>query len=33
MFHPDFGGDARRTLEAIGRSLAIAEFKIGRAHV
>ena len=26
MLHPDFGGDAKRTLEAIGRSLAIVEF-------
>ena len=26
MFHPNFGGDAKRTLEAIGRTLAIAEF-------
>jgi len=27
MFHADFGGDAKRTLKAIGRSLAIIEFE------
>jgi methyl-accepting chemotaxis protein len=27
MFHPDFGGDAKRVLEALGRSLAIIEFE------
>ncbi len=26
MLHPDFGGDAKRVLKAIGRSLAIIEF-------
>jgi methyl-accepting chemotaxis protein len=26
MFHPDFGGDAKRVLNAIGRSIAIIEF-------
>jgi len=27
MLHPDFGGDAKRVLEALGRSLAIIEFE------
>jgi methyl-accepting chemotaxis protein len=27
MFHADFGGDAKRTLKAIGRSLAVIEFQ------
>ena len=27
MVHPDFGGDAKRVLEALGRSLAIIEFE------
>ena len=27
MFHPDFGGDAKRILKALGRSLAIIEFE------
>ena len=27
MFHPEFGGDAKRVLEALGRTLAIIEFE------
>ena len=27
MLHPDFGGDAKRVLKALGRSLAIVEFE------
>jgi methyl-accepting chemotaxis protein len=27
MLHPDFGGDAKRVLEALGKSLAIIEFE------
>ena len=27
MLHPDFGGDAKRVLKALGRSLAIIEFE------
>ena len=28
MLHPDFGGDAKRILAALGKSLAIIEFKV-----